>query len=222
MSWTSDSDNEPQGHDQARDPYATPDPGRPAQPPDPKGQPPAYGQPPAWSEGQGGVAGEEPQFGQRQYGQPAPSEPPQSVLTAVKLMYVGAGLAVLSLITTFVARDEIREQTIDSAVDGGMSVSEAESLADSSVAVVFVISALVVGLWIWMARANRRGKRWARVTATVLGGLNIVFTLGSLVSGGSGLNFVVSLVTLALAAYILWLLYRPGSSAYFQASSRQF
>jgi len=47
-----------------------------------------------------------------------------------------------------------------------------------------------------------------------------VFTLFSLTSSGSGLNMIINLVTIALAAVILWFLYRPDSSEYYAAVSR--
>lgn len=81
-----------------------------------------------------------------------------------------------------------------------------------------MVGLLGAALWLWMAYANKAGKSWARVVATVLGGLNILFTLFSL-SGGGGLNLIINVLTIALAAYILYLLYRPESSAYYAAVS---
>ena len=40
-----------------------------------------------------------------------------------------------------------------------------------------VIGILAVGLWIWMARANAKGRTWARVVASVLFGLNTLSVL---------------------------------------------
>jgi hypothetical protein len=51
----------------------------------------------------------------------------------------------------------------------------------------------------------------------VLGALNIVFTvIGLLLGQSSGLVVVFSLVSAALAAVILYLLYRPESNAYYE------
>lgn len=226
MSWTSASGDN--NDDKPRDPYAAPSgdqsPPQGAQPPGHE-QPPGHDQPPAYAQPSGDVPTEPPAWSgpaqQQPYGQP-PAEPPKSILTAVKLMYVGAGLAVLSLVLALVLRDDVREDTIDQLVDGGTSPADAESMADSLVAFSIVSAVIIIVLWLWMASANRKGKQWARVTATVLGGLNILFTLLSLFSGGGGLNLLVSVITLVLAGYILWLLYRPESTTYYQASSRKF
>lgn len=205
MSWTSDGDN---NKDQPRDPYSTPPAGE---------QPPPYSppsdQPPAWS-----GAAAEPAFGER-----APQAgPPKSLETAVKLMYVGAGLEAVKGIGVATNTDEIRETAIDSiGSDSGLSQSEIDSVGSMAVGFSFAIPIIAILLWLWMATMNKKGKSWARVVATVFGGLNILSAIFSLTSGG-GIGLVINLVSLGLAAYILYLLYRPESSAYYAAASRRF
>jgi hypothetical protein len=71
-------------------------------------------------------------------------------------------------------------------------------------------------MWIWMAQTNQRGLEWARIVATVLGPLNIAFTVFSL-SQSAGVAIVVRFLTIALSAAILFLLYRRDSTAYYKA-----
>jgi hypothetical protein len=69
-----------------------------------------------------------------------------------------------------------------------------------------------------MAYVNGQGKSWARIVATVLGGLNVVFTLlGLRNQTAAGVAF--SLVGLLLAAGIVFLLWRPESSRFYEARS---
>jgi len=100
-----------------------------------------------------------------------------------------------------------------------------------------------------MAVMNRGGETRGRVIATVLGGLNIVVVAGLLVAGavaepvvkggadeplviplsplagavmgqiGSPLSLVRSLVGLVLAAAIIFLIWQPASSAYYDSRS---
>ncbi len=78
-----------------------------------------------------------------------------------------------------------------------------------------------VGLWVWMAVKNGQGRSWARVVATVLGALNIVFTLFGLAGGtATPVTLVSSLVSLVLAGVILYLLYRPESTRFYDFRSR--
>src|SRR5690606_31262540 len=124
-------------------------------------------------------------------------EQPSTIRTAVRLMWVGAALSLLGALTIFFVTDQIRDEVRTS--EPSLTSSE----VDSAVAVLVtftVISGLVtVGLWLWMAIANGKGKNWARVVATVLGALNVLFTLASLgldTANGPGLAFSFASVAL--------------------------
>lgn len=186
---------------------------------------PAGGPYPAGDTSPGGIpaygaysAGPDP-YGQ---GPMVPAEPPQNVLNAVKLMYVGAALSALGILIAFVRRgamEDTLEQNADTAglADAGITP---EQLATTAVTIAAVVGLIGVALWLWMAAMNKKGRMWARVVATVLGVLNIVFTLYSIVGSPMDMfNLVVNIVTVALAAVILYLLYRPDSTAYYQAMS---
>lgn len=145
-------------------------------------------------------------------------EPPSSILAAVKLMYVGAGLSVLSTLFGLTGRAGLRDKIATDQPE--FSPSQVDTAVNVTTGGLVVVGLLAVGLWIWMAQTNKRGLGWARIVATVLGGLNIVFTLFSL-SQAAGLGIVLNFVSIALAGAILWLLYRPDSSAHYAAVFNQ-
>ncbi len=151
------------------------------------------------------------------YAGPRPTPtPPASILTAVKLMYVGAALSAISFLASLLTQDSVRE----SALEGDPTLTESELDAIVTIGIVIGVFVGLIGvlLWVWMAETNRRGKSWARIVATVLGALNIVFTLIGLFLGqSSGLVVVFSLISAVLAAVILYLLYRPESNVYYEA-----
>lgn len=150
---------------------------------------------------------------------PAPVEQPPSILTAVRLMFVGAAFGLLGVLLTFTQTDAIRDAVEDS--DSSLTASEVDTFVNVSIASAVVAGLVGVGLWVWMAVKNGQGRSWARVVATVLGGLNIVFTLFGLAGGTStALTLAFSLVSLALAAVILFLLYRPESTRFYDFRSR--
>jgi len=115
-------------------------------------------------------------------------------------MYVGAGLAGLTLVL------------------GLINGARGASLAGSAVG---------AALWLWMASANRAGKRSARITATVLFGLDTVGlllllpVLHTLQHFAAGVGSSVLLA--ALSGLIIWLiglttivlLWRKESSDYY-------
>lgn len=189
------------------DPYGTPAGGDDDRPPSYPGRgegPPNFPTPP-------------PPYGQGESPTLRP-EPPSSIMAAVKLMYVGAGLSLLSMLFSLAARDEIREQVIEQQQDLDVAPGDVDSIVNITVGSLVVVGLLAVALWIWMAYTNKRGLAWARIVATVLGGLNIAFTLFSLAQS-TGLGIVLNFVSIALAGAILFLLYRPDSTAYYNAVS---
>jgi hypothetical protein len=216
---------------------AEPDQPRPEQPTTTPGGQPSVDQPPAdpWGappaepaagpafESPGGDSSQQPPAyppaptpPQVPYGaaRPAPTPPP-SILTAVKLMYAGAALSAISFLTSLLTQESVRDQIAEANPD--YTEEQLDTTVAFGVAFAVVIGLIAILLWVWMAESNRRGKSWARVVATVLGALNIVFTVvGLLLGQSSGLVVVFSLVSAVLAAVILYLLYRPESNAYYE------
>ena len=76
------------------------------------------------------------------------------------LMYVAAGLEAFGLISSLV-------------IGGHFTVAAVVRSA--------IGAAINVLLWLWMATANRAGKKWARITATVFFGIDCLFVLFLLV-----------------------------------------
>jgi len=149
---------------------------------------------------------------------PADVEQPPSIRTAVRLMYLGAVLSVLGALSIFLQVDAIRDQIEED--DPSLTGDEVDTAVAIFVVAFVVIGLISVGLWLWMAYTNGRGQSWARVVATVLGGLSIVSALGGLVTGSGGVGIVFSVLSVVLAAVILFLLYRPESSRFYAARSR--
>lgn len=210
------------------EPPASPPP--PVQPPGEQpgqqpGQPPAWNAPPAeqtpaWGPG-GGYPGGYPAgaYPGGDFLADAP-ERPRPLRTAVILMYVGAVVSGLYALLILVAGDSIRDALRDSFEDADTGTSEVDidSMVDGTFAVIVGLFVVAVVLWVWMAWANNRGRSWARVVATILGVLGILFMLLNLTAGG--LNTVIALVWILLAGSILFLLYRSETSEYYAAVSR--
>lgn len=147
-----------------------------------------------------------------------PVRSPQSLMAAIRLMYVGAGLQALAIVFTFAARIRLRDQMAEQ--EPTLSPEEIDAAVQLHLLSVAVIDVLAIAMWIWMAFANGRGHEWARIVASVLAPLNIAFTLFSL-SQAAGAMIVVRLVIIALSGAILFLLYRPDASAYYRVVSSQ-
>ncbi|HKE74342.1 MAG TPA: hypothetical protein VKB57_12045 [Acidimicrobiales bacterium] len=145
-------------------------------------------------------------------------EQPPSIRLAVRLMWLGAVVTVLGSLSVFVQTDALRDRLKDN--DATLTKSDLDAAVAAIIGFTIVIGLVIVALWLWMAYTNGQGKSWARVVATVLGVLNVLFLVGGLAMGNqTGLGLVFNFVNLVLAIVILVLLYRPDSSSYYQANA---
>ncbi|MBD0292110.1 MAG: hypothetical protein ICV70_00870 [Jiangellaceae bacterium] len=142
--------------------------------------------------------------------------PPSSLLAAVKLMYVGAGLSLLGMLFSVATRAQLRDQMEQE--DQNLTPEELDRAVDMATGVTVVIGVIAIAFWLWMAQANRRGEAWARIVASVLFGLDVLLT-GYNLAQTTGFGVIVNIASIALAGAILWLLYRKDSSAYYAAMS---
>jgi heme A synthase len=151
----------------------------------------------------------------------APVERPASIAQAVKLMYVGAALSLLGIIVTVLMKGAIRDAVEKASEKATTPMTDTQIDAAVTLGVTFaVITGLIgVALWVWMASANGKGRKWARIVATILFVLSVLSILSSLLQHPPALALILNLVMLALGAYILYLLYRPESTQYYEAQS---
>ncbi|TMK42893.1 MAG: hypothetical protein E6G66_16015 [Actinobacteria bacterium] len=75
-----------------------------------------------------------------------------------------------------------------------------------------------LGLWLWMAYANKKGYAWARVVSSVLFGVNTLGLLYVLIAAGStAIQKVASVAIWLVGLAAIVFLWRSDSSAYFNA-----
>lgn len=152
----------------------------------------------------------------------ADATPPSPVRRAVALMRIGAAVSALSAVLAVVTYDAFRADLTDQlrADDPDVSADFVEATVAVSITFVVFIAAVSVAIWLWMAWKNGQGRAWARFVATMLGGLNLVFTLfGFIGSQYDGVTLVLQVVLVALSATIVHLLWRPESTAFYDAVS---
>ncbi len=151
-------------------------------------------------------------------GAPEPSSPapPLAVQNAAKLMYVGAALALAGFIYSVSSRSQIKRDVIN-ANPHASTTSVNHTV--NQILVVAVISGLIgVGLWLWMAEMNKRGRSWARVVASVFFGFDTLGLLVGLSQSTPALSKAASVLTWVVGLGAIVLLWRPESSAFFSAA----
>jgi hypothetical protein len=132
---------------------------------------------------------------------------PSTVRNAFRLMLAGAALSALNPVVSVFQRSRLRQAAETALRNKPTQYTDVD--VDHTVTfglVAAVIGALItVGLWVWMAFANRSGKNWARITATVLFGISTLFTaVGFAVSSAVTTGSTASPISIALTA-VGWL-----------------
>ena len=150
-------------------------------------------------------------------GQPVePTRPaaPQPVLTAVKLMYAGAAVSTVSLIISLAdiggSKAAIRKARPT------LTATQVNQLNTFIITLAIVSGLVGIGLWLWMARANGRGKSWARIVSTVLFCLATLDLVGVLGEPKTLLGLIFPVLTWLIGVSTVFLLWRAPSSAFFK------
>lgn len=153
--------------------------------------------------------------------EPSPaSAAPQSVLRAVRVMYVGLAASLLGILvdmtTLSATRSEIIKQNPKFTT---AQVNSAEHLEIG----LFIAGGLIgAALWLWMAQSCRAGKPWARIVSTVLFGIDTLSVLaGAATVPGGGLTRVYGFAIWAIGLIAIVLLWQRSSSDYFRGVPRQ-
>lgn len=117
-------------------------------------------------------------------------------------------LAVLAIVT--------RDAAITASQDGDTNLTDEEIVAavNGLVLIAIVLGVVVSAGGIVAAINLSRGRRWARVMATVVVGAALVFSLLGLLGSG-GLTIAVHLVVILSGAAALLLIYRRPANAFF-------
>ncbi len=146
---------------------------------------------------------------------------PGTVEAAVGLMYLGAAVTAVGALVVLAAwyeTEDALQLDIDDGVYGlGLGADGVMRVAVPA-GVVYLL--VLLAMWVWMARTNGRGAKWARVAATTLGALAVALHTGGLVEDGTTADDAAWLALGLHAAAIVVLLWLPRSSRYYDAVSR--
>lgn len=163
----------------------------------------------------------------------APQAPPPTVLNAVRLMYAGAALSVVWLVTTLLKigalRQALQNGTFRTSGTAGTFVGPSGKLTPHAistfvtayVAIEIILTIVFIALWIWMAWANRGGKNWARVVSSVFFGLFTLLALLALIRPTASLSLVVTVVTFLVGLGAVILIWNGKSTPYYEAMSNR-
>jgi hypothetical protein len=118
--------------------------------------------------------------------QPYPSAPPpappgdglprpRSIQTAVRLMYAGAALDAVGVILGLATAGSLKADIVKRSPN--LTATQIHGVEVFSIVGTVVIGLIAIGLWLWMAWANGRGRGWARILSAVLFGIDTLSLL---------------------------------------------
>ena len=131
-----------------------------------------------------------------------------------------AGISAISFILGLVTIGSVRK-TLEKQYPS-YSASKISSLVNAEIAIVVVAGIIGVGLWLWMAWANKRGKNWARITGTVFFGLYTLDLILVAARSASGVSTVFAIITWLVGLGATIMLWRRDSSAYINAQQQVY
>jgi hypothetical protein len=133
-------------------------------------------------------------------------------------MYISAAIAGLStIVNAAVAYNNAYNWAENQANANQNSVT---ATANFEAIVVIFFGLAVIGMWLWMAYANRNGRSWARTLSMVLFAIFTVLVPLDLIAGPNKAAAFVALIQWPIALAVVLLLWDRQSSAYFAAMRR--
>ncbi len=143
----------------------------------------------------------------RMYLRPRVPRSNRSVITAVKLMYLGAVVELATAIMILATLANLKSNVVMRSP--GLTEGEWHAIVVGQIAPIELGAILAVGFWLWMAWSIGRGHRWARILFALFFALNVFSLLNGLVHGSAAyaqgdlaIAIVLCLVELAAVAAI--------------------
>ena len=143
---------------------------------------------------------------------------PGSVLTAVRLMYAGAAVSLVGVVVSLAVINQIKT-TFET--QHPLAQNAAQGVATAAAAVVIIIGAVAIGVWLTLASASRKGRSWARTAGTIVFGLDTLALLGTLGRAGIPATKTFGALTWLIGLLAVISLWRRQSSDYFDYSRRR-
>jgi len=146
--------------------------------------------------------------------EPARFGPPRSVFRAIQFMYAGAVAEVVALIVDLIfagsLRSDIKKQNPHYT---SLQLSHAE---DARIAFLVIVTLVAAGLWLWMARANGKGRSWARTVSSVLFGVGLLDLVVQIATVDTPATLTFDWVIALIGLVAIVLLFRKESGPFYR------
>ncbi len=128
------------------------------------------------------------------------------------------GLGIIATLIELGAIKDLVEEDLGTA--GSFTQSQVDSVFQTIVVAAIVAGLIGIALWLWMASANGQGKKWARIVATILGVINLLFFLFGLTAGTQPiLSLLVGAASVIVGVAAIVFMYRQDATQFYNAQS---
>ena len=149
----------------------------------------------------------------------APASAPQSVLRAVRVMYVGLAASLVGIIVDMTTLSATRSEILKR--NPGYTTSQLNNAEHLEIGLFIAGGLIGAALWLWMAQSCRAGKGWARVVSTVFFGIDTLSVLvGASGVQGGGFARYYGFVVWVIGLVAIILLWQRSSSDFFRSAPR--
>jgi hypothetical protein len=161
-----------------------------------------------------------PGEGAQSYEPQAPTSAPQSVLRAVRVMYIGLAASLIGIVIDMTTLSATRSAILKR--NPGYTATQLNNAEHVEIGLFIVGGLRGAALWLWMAQSCKAGKGWARVVSTVFFGIDTLSVLvgATGVQGGGGVARFYGFVVWAIGLVAIILLWQRSSSDYFRRAPR--
>jgi hypothetical protein len=140
---------------------------------------------------------------------------PQAIRLAIWVMYAGAVACAARVVIAFVT--EGATKTAIAHKYPTLSARSVTSVTHFAVIAEAVLALIAGILFVWIARECMQRKNWARIVATVLCGLGLLFAVIDLFAGArSSGDLIVSYAVAGIGLISTCILWQRSSNRYFQ------
>ena len=153
--------------------------------------------------------------------EPSITSAPQSIVRAVRVMYVGMAVSVIGIIVNLTQLSAIKR----AIQEHGRTLTPSQLNSTYHFEIVLLVVGGVLGavLWFWMARSCGSGKSWARIVSTVLFAIETITVLANFARlSGGGVSRFYGIIIWIVGLIAIVLLWQRQSSDYFRSAPPRY
>ena len=139
-----------------------------------------------------------------------PQHAPPSVVNAVRLMVLRAGLGLISIVVLLLTRDDFKKRILEH------TPTASNASIDTALWVGGVVGVVILVFYLFLARLVRQGVGWARIVTWVIAALGILGAVTSFSQPAPPVSRVLSVVVGIIDVVIVVLLVQRSSQDYFR------